>query len=281
MRVIIVGDKTTIPKKCTKCGETKPLDEFYNDKSKRGGKGTQCKGCIKKISAKHYQEHFEEIKKRSAKHYQEHIDEIKEKCAKYYQEHSDKIKENVKKYRKEHSEETKEMFKKYRKEHSEELKKYGRKYYEEVGREKRGQQSMYINKSCSSYLGIVIGERLCRHLFKDVKVMPHGNPGFDIICNKGKMIDVKTSATLLDRGNPRWKFHIENNKIADFFICVAFDNRTDLNPLYMWMIPGSEINHLSAASIHLSTIHKWDKWKIDINDAKLCCNELKGSSKID
>ena len=137
---------------------------------------------------------------------------------------------------------------------------------------------MYENKICSQYLGIVIGERLVRHLFKDVEVMPHGNTGYDFLCNKGKKIDVKTACNILqNKKHLHWKFKIKKNTTADFFICVAFDNRTDLNPLHMWMIPGKEINENSSKSIRPSTIHKWDKWKMEINNAQLCCNELKAT----
>lgn len=172
----------------------------------------------------------------------------KEKSAKYYQENREEIKQTHKKYQEEHEDEL---------------------------REKAGNVSMYENKTCSNYLGIVVAERLCRHLFKDVEVMPHGNTGFDIICNKGKKIDVKSGCVILSNGRPRWKFHIDHNSIADFFILVAFDNRTDLNPLHMWMIPGNELNHQGSASTTLSRIHKWNKWKRDINDAQLCCTEMK------
>ena len=34
-------------KKCTKCGEVKSLDEFSNDKSKKDGKQSRCKYCVK------------------------------------------------------------------------------------------------------------------------------------------------------------------------------------------------------------------------------------------
>ena len=135
---------------------------------------------------------------------------------------------------------------------------------------------MYENKNCSLYLGVVIAERLIRHLFKDVQVMPNGNPKFDFICNKGKKIDVKSACvTLAHRKNPHWKFFIKRNKVPDFFILVAFDNRTDLNPLHLWMIPGKVLNHLSTTSISSSTVCKWDKWERDINDAQLCCAEMK------
>ena len=170
--------------------------------------------------------------------------------------------------------------KEYRQKQLEEIKKRKKVQYEKTGREKRGCKSMYENKLCSQYLGIVIGERLIKHLFKDVQVMPRGNPKFDFICNKGKKIDVKTSTTHLRKKNtPHWEFKTNRNTIPDFFIFVAFDNRTDLNPLHLWMIPGKEINHLTGAKISSSTIHKWNEWKKDIDDTQLCCTEIKKENK--
>lgn len=174
----------------------------------------------------------------------------------------------------------KEIRAKNRQEHRKERNKHQKEYYKKVYREKSGHKPMDQNKSCTQYLGIVVGERLCRHLFKDVEVMPMHNPGFDFICNRGKLIDVKTSSTRSRKNKkPYWVFEIKRNTTADYFICVAFDNRTDLNPLHMWMIPGKEINHLRGISIFLSTIHKWDKWKRDIDDAQLCCTEMKEESE--
>lgn len=34
-------------KTCTKCGEEKPLDEYYKNKKCRGGRLTRCKDCVK------------------------------------------------------------------------------------------------------------------------------------------------------------------------------------------------------------------------------------------
>lgn len=136
-----------------------------------------------------------------------------------------------------------------------------------------GHKSMYENKDSAQYLGVVVGERLCKHLFKDVEVMPYGHSGFDLICNRGKKIDVKT-ACLLGKRN-QWQFTINKNTIADYFILVAFDNRTDLNPLHMWMIPGEEINDKTGISVSKNTIHKWKQWERDINDVQICCNIMK------
>ena len=207
-------------KTCSKCSETKPLNEFYNKKSSKDGKMSHCKECDHKKCKKYREEHEEE---------KSEYDKI------WYQNHKDEI------------------------------------------RQKAGNQSMYENKLCAQYLGIVIAERLVRHLFKDVEMMPNGFPGYDIICNKGKKINVKAGCvTLANKKNPCWIFGINLNKVADFFILVAFDNRTDLNPIHLWMIPGNEINdHKTNISISLSRIHKWDKWKRDINDAQICCAEMK------
>ena len=142
-------------------------------------------------------------------------------------------------------------------------------------RRKNGVLSMDENKDCASYLGVHITEGLLKNIFKDVVMMPYGNPGFDFICNKDKLIDSKSSC--LSGGG--WLFHINLNVIADFFVCVAFDNREDLNVLHVWMIPGSEINHLTGASISPSTVHKWDHYKLDVNKASSCCNEMKDAAK--
>lgn len=173
--------------------------------------------------------------------------------------------------------------KNYNQNHKEEMAKYHKEWYKKHKNEIRKQQgylSMYENKLCASYLGVVIGERLCRHLFKDVQVMPYGNIGYDIVCNKGKKIDVKSGCITLQYNKyPYWHFRIDRNTIADFFILVAFDNRKDLNPLHLWMIPGKEINNNSVKSIRPSTMHKWDKWKRDIKDVQLCCTEIKEENK--
>ena len=168
---------------------------------------------------------------------------------------------------------------KYRQEHREKLLIHRRELYKEHKNEliEKGEcEPMYENKLCPQYLGIVIGERLCRHLFKDVEVMPIHNAGYDIVCSHGKRIDVKTACmTLVNKKYPRWGFNIRMCTAADYFICVAFDNVKDLNPLHIWMIPGKEINHLTGISIRPSTLHKWSQWERDINNAQLCCAEMK------
>ena len=241
---------------CSKCGISKPLDEFYNQKDGKCGKRADCKECFSKSKKIHYIEHKDEYSKKSKKHYRENKEKISKDSRKRYIKNREKIKRKSRERYQKHHEEIRER-----------------------ERLRKGQLPMNENKFCSSYLGVVIAERLCRHLFKDVEMMSYGNTGFDIICNKGKKIDVKSSCIRSNTNkNPRWGFHIENNTTADFFILVAFDNRTDLNPLHMWMNPGKEINNQGSVSTTLSRIHKWSQWERDINDAQLCCNELKDAT---
>ena len=71
------------------------------------------------------------------------------------------------------------------------------------------------NPMCGAYLGIHIAERILSRIFKDVEVMPNGNPGYDFICNHGKKIDVKSACSI--KGYHSWGFAIRCNIVADYF----------------------------------------------------------------
>jgi len=132
------------------------------------------------------------------------------------------------------------------------------------------------NKNCPAFLGIYVAEQVLSNVFKDVEVMPVGNPGFDIICNQGKLIDIK-SACRDTHGESLgcWRFYIKHNQIADYFLCLAFDNRADLTPLHLWLLPAGKFNHLTSTSISISTIHKWDEYRLDIGKVMSCCDTMK------
>ena len=133
---------------------------------------------------------------------------------------------------------------------------------------------MTKNKKCPQFLGISIGGHLCKHHFKDVEVMPRNRRGYDIVCNKGKKIDVKISCATFteNRKNQSFHFRIEKNKIADYFILIALDNGKDINILNLWIVPGHEVNNKSNITTSLKTMHKWNKWKRDIKEIKICQN---------
>ena len=139
--------------------------------------------------------------------------------------------------------------------------------------------SISINKSCSQYLGITVAEQVLSKVFKNVKQMSPNHPRYDFVCNKGKKIDVKSATLKFDKRRPndkgKWYFNINKNTIADYFLCIAFDNREDLNPQHLWLIPGKEINHLLGFGISKSNVHKWKKYSQPINKVISCCNTLK------
>lgn len=146
---------------------------------------------------------------------------------------------------------------------------YNREHHKEHPRKPRARKP--INPKCPTYLGCEVAEKVLSNVFKDVKVMKPNNPGYDLVCNKGKKIDVKSSC-LRENG---WLFRIRKNTTADFFLCIAFDNRKSLTPLHLWLIPSDEVKDKKAIGIRPNTIHKWDKFKQDISETLQCCNQMK------
>lgn len=51
-------------KKCVKCGEEKPLDEFYNDKKQTDGKTVYCKSCLTSYRIAHKERSREYMRRR-------------------------------------------------------------------------------------------------------------------------------------------------------------------------------------------------------------------------
>jgi len=127
------------------------------------------------------------------------------------------------------------------------------------------------NKNCAQYLGC-IAEKLLALTFKDVKRMPYSNPGFDLICNQDYKIDVKSSAT----GHlGHWMFNIVKNRIADYFLCIAFESRDELIPVHVWLIPSNVVNHRISIQISKSTIDRWSKYEKPIKRVLACCDVIK------
>ena len=141
-----------------------------------------------------------------------------------------------------------------------------------IKRYENGGLSMYENKQCSTYLGVSVAENVLSKIFKNVEVMPYGHRGYDFICNRGKKIDVKSSC-INKSGN--WLFTINRNEVADNFLLIAFDNRVDLNPLHIWIIPGYILSRLKNASISPSTIDKWMDYALGIGKVIKCCDTIR------
>jgi hypothetical protein len=135
------------------------------------------------------------------------------------------------------------------------------------------------NPNCGAYLGIVVAEKVLAKVFKNVQQMPNCNPGYDFKCNNGFKIDVKAACSIKDYPHS-WMFAIRRNTEADYFLCMAFDNRVDLNPQYIWLIPGKVLNSHVSAHISMSTLDKWAEYELidKLDDVIACCDVMKSKT---
>ena len=145
-----------------------------------------------------------------------------------------------------------------------------------INDERNGIIPFYKNKSCGLYLGVHVAERVLSNVFNNVERMTCINPGYDFICNKNKKIDVKSGCIMQRSINSQTRsFDIRHNKIADYFLILAFSNRQELKPMHMWLIPANFINHLKTATISEKTLHKWANFELNIGDTIKCCEIMK------
>lgn len=69
-------------KKCWKCGETKPLLEFYKNRTKKDGHGDSCKICTKEYNRKYRESH----RKENVLYSRRYRENNREKFNQYYRE---------------------------------------------------------------------------------------------------------------------------------------------------------------------------------------------------
>ena len=81
-------------KKCTKCGEVKSLDEFYNSKGGKDGRSTWCKSCFKEYRIKNKYKTIAYHKK----YYKYNREDKLKKCKEYREKNKEKLRIKYKKY---------------------------------------------------------------------------------------------------------------------------------------------------------------------------------------
>ncbi len=131
----------------------------------------------------------------------------------------------------------------------------------------------HTNRMCPSFLGCHVAESILSKLFNDVELMPYRNPGYDFKCANDYLVDVKAATMGKQCGN--WAFRIHKNGVPDYFLCIAFDNRIDLLPVHVWLVPGKVINQLETTSISTKTIDRWIDYELieELDVIKQYCNE--------
>lgn len=173
----------------------------------------------------------------------------------------------------------------YRRLHPEQIKRYEATHKKERAERVRNRDHLSGKKrpmeqarDCSSFLGVHVAERVLAGVFKNVERMPYGHPGYDFICAKGFKIDVKSSCR---RHQPKksdiWIFGVCKNEVADYFLFLAFDNRSDLNPEHVWLVPGSLVNSKTGIGIsdNPASLTKWDNYERPIDKIATCCDAMR------
>ena len=131
-------------------------------------------------------------------------------------------------------------------------------------------------KDTGVYLGIIAENALSR-FFDNITHMPYGNPGYDFLCGRGFKIDVKSSCIQNYLKYRRWNFHIFRNHIANYFLCVGFDNRKNLNPQHIWLIPAEQIWDKVSIKIYDSerNLNKWGRFEKPLGKMIECCSLMR------
>lgn len=127
------------------------------------------------------------------------------------------------------------------------------------------------------YLGIVIAEQALSKYFDQIERMPMNNPGYDFVCGRGFKIDVKSACLVTINKVPGWHFTLKHNTVADYFLCLAFDNRESLQPQHVWLIPrsdvGDKVGLWVSSKPHLIT--KWSAYERPLDRVITCCEAMK------
>lgn len=125
-------------KTCTKCGDTKPLDDFYRNKGKADGRNPHCKECERE-----YHRRYRE----------ENRDKWREYHRRYREGNREKVQERDRRWREENRDNRLEYERRYREENLDERREYGRRHYKE-NRDilKQGSKMRYAQKTRTSNL---------------------------------------------------------------------------------------------------------------------------------
>ena len=76
-------------KTCTKCGETKSLDDFHRNKTGAGGRRPDCKECVQEYTRRYYEENRDKERERNRRYREENRDKMLDYKRRYYEENRD------------------------------------------------------------------------------------------------------------------------------------------------------------------------------------------------
>src|SRR5699024_2462697 len=88
-----------LTKRCSQCGELKPLEGFHVCRDSKDGRRSKCKECARKYRRKYYEANAENIRAQSKKWREANRERRKEYDREYYKANAERRKEYVRKHR--------------------------------------------------------------------------------------------------------------------------------------------------------------------------------------
>ena len=88
-------------KTCTKCGETKSLDDFHRDKTGVGGRRSDCKECVREYKRRYHEENRDKRLEYNRRYREENRDKTLDYQRRHYEENRDKVRERKRRYHEE------------------------------------------------------------------------------------------------------------------------------------------------------------------------------------
>lgn len=116
-------------KRCSKCGVTKTLAEFWRDRTRIDGMRAQCKKCTRAYNRAYYDERREERRA----YYEDHLEARRAYQLAYREAHREELLAYKRAYREEHREERRA----YREKHNAEINAQNRKWQTEARKASR------------------------------------------------------------------------------------------------------------------------------------------------
>ena len=140
-------------KTCTKCGETKSLDDFHRDKRRPDGRRSDCKECGREYKRRYLEGNRDELREYHRRYREENRDKVRECQRRYYEENRDKRLEYDRRYYEENRDKVREYKRRYHEENRDKVRECQRRYYEE-NRDiiNQGHKMSYAQKTRTSNL---------------------------------------------------------------------------------------------------------------------------------
>ena len=88
-------------KTCTKCGETKPLDDFHRNQSGADGRRSRCRECTAEYRRRYREENLDKVMEYQRRWREENRDKVLDYRRRYQEENRDKELERMRRWREE------------------------------------------------------------------------------------------------------------------------------------------------------------------------------------